>query len=74
MTFATNEDVKRVLCQGVIFFRGKQINVGPAVKRLVTSDSLTRMLYFNMVQRTEAGGASLALQRCVFGCFETLCP
>jgi len=34
VTFATNKDVKRVLSHGVIFFKGKQLNVGPAVKRV----------------------------------------
>ena len=47
VTFATNEDVKRVLSQGVIFFRGKQVNVGPAVKRLVNSTLFSSFELFN---------------------------
>ena len=46
VTFATNEDVKRVLSHGVIFFRGKQINVGPAVKRQVSYSILCQLFKY----------------------------
>lgn len=35
VTFATHDDVQNVLSQGPVFFKGKKINVGPAVKRMV---------------------------------------
>ncbi|XP_065063666.1 protein boule-like [Rhopilema esculentum] len=44
ITFATNDDVQRVLGQGCIFFRGKKINVGPAVKRMMP-DGQPSMLF-----------------------------
>lgn len=36
VTFATHDDVQNVLAQGPVFFKGKKINVGPAVKRMVS--------------------------------------
>ncbi|XP_057309338.1 protein boule-like [Hydractinia symbiolongicarpus] len=38
VTFATHEDVQNVLSQGSIFFKGKKINVGPAVKKMFGTD------------------------------------
>ena len=35
VSFGKEEDVKNVLSQGSIFFWGKKINVGPAVKKKV---------------------------------------
>eukprot|EP00794_Sanderia_malayensis_P011842 gene11842-13072_t len=38
VTFTTNEDVQRVLSHGPVFFKGKQIKIGPAVKRSISED------------------------------------
>jgi len=39
VTFTRHEDVQNVLAQGTIFFRGKKINVGPAVKKMFGIES-----------------------------------
>ena len=40
VSFEKEDDVKFVLNQGTIFFWGKKINVGPAVKKKVNSSYL----------------------------------